>query len=100
VKQELLAHEVVSEEFGGETQFIEVSAKTGQGLDQLLESIQLQAEVLELKAPGERARQGRGRRVAPRQGTRARRDDAGEVGHAQGRATSCSPAPSSARCAR
>lgn len=51
VKQELLAHEVVSEEFGGDTQFIEVSAKTGQGLDQLLEAIQLQAEVLELKAP-------------------------------------------------
>src|SRR5213075_1026013 len=51
VKQELLAHEVVSEEFGGETQFVEVSAKTGQGLDKLLESIQLQAEVLELKAP-------------------------------------------------
>jgi len=51
VKQELLAHEVVSEEFGGDTQFIEVSAKTGQGIDQLLEAIQLQAEVLELKAP-------------------------------------------------
>src|SRR6187455_803679 len=51
VKQELLAHEVVAEEFGGETQFIEVSAKTGQGIDQLLEAIQLQSEVLELKAP-------------------------------------------------
>ncbi len=51
VKQELLAQEIVPEEFGGETQFIEVSAKTGQGLDQLLEAIQLQAEVLELKAP-------------------------------------------------
>jgi len=51
VKQELLAHEVVAEEFGGETQFIEVSAKTGQGLDKLLEAIQLQSEVLELKAP-------------------------------------------------
>jgi translation initiation factor IF-2 len=51
VKQELLAHEIVAEEFGGETQFIEVSAKTGQGLDQLLEAIQLQSEVLELKAP-------------------------------------------------
>ncbi len=50
VKQELLAHEVVPEEFGGETQFVEVSAKTGQGLDKLLEAIQLQSEVLELKA--------------------------------------------------
>src|SRR5881394_3144679 len=46
VKQDLLAHEVVAEEFGGENQFIEVSAKTGQGIDRLLESIQLQAEVL------------------------------------------------------
>jgi translation initiation factor IF-2 len=51
IKQELLTHEVVSEEYGGETQFVEVSAKTGQGIDRLLESIQLQAEVLELKAP-------------------------------------------------
>ena len=51
VKQELLAHEVVAEEFGGEVQFVEVSAKTGQGIDKLLESIQLQSEVLELKAP-------------------------------------------------
>jgi translation initiation factor IF-2 len=50
VKQELLAHGVVPEEFGGETQFIEVSAKTGQGIDRLLEAIQLQAEVLELRA--------------------------------------------------
>ena len=50
VKQELLAHELVAEEFGGEVQFVEVSAKTGQGLDRLLESIQLQSEVLELKA--------------------------------------------------
>ncbi|MDH5263919.1 MAG: translation initiation factor IF-2 [Betaproteobacteria bacterium] len=50
IKQELLAQGVVPEEFGGETQFIEVSAKTGQGIDRLLESIQLQAEVLELRA--------------------------------------------------
>jgi translation initiation factor IF-2 len=51
IKNELLSHEIVSEELGGETQFIEVSAKTGQGIDKLLEAIQLQAEVLELKAP-------------------------------------------------
>jgi len=51
VKNELLSQEVVAEEFGGEVQFIEVSAKTGQGLDKLLEAIQLQSEVLELKAP-------------------------------------------------
>jgi translation initiation factor IF-2 len=51
IKQELLTQEVVAEEFGGDVQFIEVSAKTGQGLDKLLESVQLQAEVLELKSP-------------------------------------------------
>jgi translation initiation factor IF-2 len=51
IKNELLSHEIVSEELGGETQFVEVSAKTGQGIDKLLESIQLQAEVLELRAP-------------------------------------------------
>ncbi len=51
VKQELLSHDVVAEEFGGQVQFVEVSAKTGQGIDKLLESIQLQSEVLELKAP-------------------------------------------------
>jgi translation initiation factor IF-2 len=51
VKNELLSQEVVAEEFGGEVQFVEVSAKTGQGLDKLLEAIQLQSEVLELKAP-------------------------------------------------
>jgi len=50
VKNELLAHDVVAEEFGGDTQFIEVSAKTGQGIDALLDAISLQAEVLELKA--------------------------------------------------
>ncbi len=50
VKNELLAHDVVAEEFGGDTQFIEVSAKTGQGVDALLDAISLQAEVLELKA--------------------------------------------------
>ena len=51
IKNELLSHEIVSEELGGETQFVEVSAKTGQGLDKLLEAIQLQSEVLELRAP-------------------------------------------------
>ena len=53
VKNDLLAHGIVAEEFGGETQFIEVSAKTGQGVDDLLDAILLQAEVLELKAVSE-----------------------------------------------
>ncbi len=51
VKMELVNHEVVPEEFGGETMFREVSAKTGKGIDELLEAVLLQAEVLELQAP-------------------------------------------------
>jgi len=51
VRSELLTHEVVPEELGGDTIFAPVSAKTGQGVDTLLESILLQSEVLELKAP-------------------------------------------------
>ncbi|QDI04042.1 translation initiation factor IF-2 [Xanthomonas cerealis pv. cerealis] len=50
VKNELLSQDVVAEEFGGDTQFVEVSAKTGAGIDTLLDAISLQAEVLELKA--------------------------------------------------
>jgi translation initiation factor IF-2 len=51
VKQDLLAHEVVPEEFGGDSPVVPVSAKTGEGVDNLLEQILLQAEVLELTAP-------------------------------------------------
>jgi translation initiation factor IF-2 len=51
VKNELVAEEVVPEEFGGESPFVPVSAKTGQGVDALLEQVLLQAEVLELRAP-------------------------------------------------
>ncbi|WP_045760538.1 translation initiation factor IF-2 [Xanthomonas albilineans] len=53
VKNELLAQDVVAEEFGGDTQFVELSAKTGQGIDTLLDAISLQAEVLELRAVAE-----------------------------------------------
>ena len=51
VKQELVVEEVVPEEFGGDSPFVSVSAKTGQGIDALLEQVLLQAEVLELRAP-------------------------------------------------
>src|SRR6266850_4930647 len=51
IRQELAAHEVVPEEWGGDAMFQDVSAKTGQGIDELLERILLQAEVMELKAP-------------------------------------------------
>jgi len=50
VKQELVAQQVVPEEWGGEDIFVNVSAKTGQGIDELLDAVLLQAEVLELKA--------------------------------------------------
>jgi len=53
VKSELVAEEVVPEEFGGESPFVPVSAKVGTGIDELLEQVLLQAEVLELKAPVE-----------------------------------------------
>ncbi|MFU2089922.1 translation initiation factor IF-2 [Avibacterium avium] len=50
VEQELLQHEVIAEKFGGDTQFVYVSAKKGTGVDELLEAILLQSEVLELSA--------------------------------------------------
>ena len=51
VRGELLGHEVIPEELGGDSMFVEVSAQTGQGIDNLLDAVLLQAEVLELKAP-------------------------------------------------
>jgi translation initiation factor IF-2 len=58
VKQELVVEEVVPEEYGGESPFVSVSALTGQGVDDLLEQVLLQAEVLELKAPVDAAAKG------------------------------------------
>ena len=58
VKQELVAEQVVPEEYGGDAPFISVSAKTGVGIDDLLENVLLQAEVLELKAPVDAPAQG------------------------------------------
>jgi translation initiation factor IF-2 len=58
VKQELLAHGVVPEEYGGDSPVVPVSAKTGKGVDDLLEQVLLQAEVLELKAPVEAPAKG------------------------------------------
>ena len=58
VRTDLLQHEVIVEEMSGEVQDVEVSAHTGQGLDELLEAIALQSEILELKANPERAAQG------------------------------------------
>ena len=53
VKNELLSQNVVAEDFGGDTQMVELSAKTGQGVDDLLDALLLQAEVLELRATRE-----------------------------------------------
>jgi translation initiation factor IF-2 len=58
VKGELVAEEVVPEEFGGDSPFVGVSAKTGAGIDDLLEQVLLQAEVLELRAPVDAAAKG------------------------------------------
>ncbi|NAZ37736.1 translation initiation factor IF-2 [Rubellimicrobium sp. CFH 75288] len=58
VRTDLLQHEVVVEKMSGDVQDVEVSAKTGQGLDDLLEAIALQAEILELKANPDRAARG------------------------------------------
>ena len=51
VRTELAKHEVIPEDWGGQNMFVNVSARTGAGIDQLLEAILLQAEVLELQAP-------------------------------------------------
>jgi len=58
VKNELSAKDVIPEEWGGDTQFINVSAHTGEGIDDLLDAILLQAELLELQAPRDVPAQG------------------------------------------
>ncbi len=58
VKNELSAKDVISEEWGGDTQFVHVSAHTGEGIDELLDALLLQAELLELQAPADVPGQG------------------------------------------
>jgi translation initiation factor IF-2 len=58
VKHELVAQQVVPEEWGGDTMFVHVSAKTGQGVEEVLDAILLQAEVMELKAVPDRPATG------------------------------------------
>ena len=50
VENDLMKHEIISEKMGGENVFVNVSAKTKEGLDELLDTIQLQAEIMELKS--------------------------------------------------
>ncbi|MGI9440039.1 MAG: translation initiation factor IF-2 [Parvibaculales bacterium] len=58
VKNDLLQHEIIAEEMGGDTQMVEVSAQSGAGLDDLLEAVALQAELLDLKANPDREAEG------------------------------------------
>lgn len=58
LKQELVAHDVIPEDYGGESPFVPVSAKTGQGIDELLENVLLQADVLALTAQREAPAKG------------------------------------------
>ena len=58
VRERLLEHEIVVEDLGGDVQDVEVSAKTGQGLDKLIDAIALQSEIMELKANPDRAAEG------------------------------------------
>ncbi len=58
VKQELTGHEVIPEDWGGDTMFVHVSAKSGEGIDTLLDAILLQSEMMELKAVEEGAASG------------------------------------------
>ncbi len=84
VRGELLKQEVIPDDLGGDTMFVNVSAHTGAGIDQLLESILLQAEVLDLQGAAGRSGRGRGRGVEHREGPWRRGDRAGEARHAQG----------------
>jgi hypothetical protein len=81
VKQELVAQQVIPEEYGGDAPFVPVSAKTGAGIDELLEQVLLQAEVLELKCPEGRAGQGTDHRIATRQGAWSGGHRPGSVRH-------------------
>jgi len=85
VKQELVAEQVVPEEYGGESPFIAVSSKTGMGVDDLLEQVLLQAEVLELKAPVNAAAKWPGHRGQAGQGSWSGSDCAGAIRHPQDR---------------
>ena len=100
-------YELISEEWGGETLFVEVSAMTGQGIDRLLESILLQAELLDLKAAADGPATGHGDRVEPRKRPRCRRHDVGAsqarckaATSSRGRRNTAAFAPCSTRRAR
>jgi len=82
VRTELAKQEVIPEDWGGQNMFVRVSARTGQGIDQLLEAILLQAEVLELRAPRNGLASGVVIESSVEKGRGAVGDGAGEEGHA------------------
>ena len=74
VRTEMTQHGLQPSEWGGEIEFVDVSAKTHQGLDSLLDTIQVVTDLEELKANSDSRRLGRGDRVEARPGPRPRRD--------------------------
>ena len=100
VRQELLQHELVVEELGGEVLDVEVSALKKTNLDKLQEAILLQAELLDLQGQPEPPGRGRRARSQARARPRPGRDRAGAARHAATSATSSSPAANGAGCAR
>ena len=100
VRQELTTHGLQPEEWGGETIFVDVSAREKTGLSSLLEMLLLQADVLELKANPNGRRVRAHHRVAPRHRPRARRDAARAARHDAPRRGASSPEMPGARCAR
>ncbi len=85
VKQDLAAKEVVPEEWGGDTMFVEVSAKTGKGIDCAAGADTAAGRGARAEGASRRAREGRGGRVAARQGAGPGGDRARPVRHAQAR---------------
>ena len=85
VMRDLATEGLQSEEWGGETQFFKVSAQTGEGIEELLDGVLLQAEILELNANPNSPRDRRRARVVPGQGPRSGRERARARRHAQHR---------------
>ena len=85
VKQELVAESVLPEEYGGDVQFIQVSAQTGEGIDRLLDAPAAAGGSARAQGAEGCAREGHRHRSAPRQGPRSGGDGARAVGHAEAR---------------